>query len=428
MSRTVKIAIIGAGNRGQAFAKLLAGRSDAEVVAVADPRDCQRKQVAGIARIPESGEFRDWSEITARPERIADAAIIAVQDGAHCEAACAFAARGYQLLLEKPMAPTWEECRRIVKTARDSQVGLTICHELRYTSYFRTIRSLIEAGAIGEIQTVQHFEAVGYWHQAHSYVRGNWRNEKFASFMLLAKSCHDIDIMSFLIGRPCLKVNSFGQLSHFRRECAPPGSSERCLDCPAAIEASCPYSARKIYLRDRAALGDFDWPVNIITDDLTLAGVERALREGPYGRCVYRCDNNVVDHQVVNLEFEGGTTASFTMTAFTRQGGRRETRICGTDGELVGDGETIRVYRFLDDSCRVVETARNSTGDISDGHGGGDGGIVSAWVRSLNGSDPKAIVTGPEATLESHRIVFAAETSRRTGRVVELKDCEDFTL
>ncbi len=418
MSSNLSIVIIGAGNRGQTFCRLLCAKENVTVAAVAEPRDFQRSLIAAQAGIPEERQFRDYRELLALPERVADAAVIATGDALHCEIACALAGRGYHLLLEKPMAPTFAQCRKIAECAAANQVSLSVCHVLRYTRYTQAIKKVIDSGELGEIVNLEHFEAVVYWHQAHSYVRGNWRNEKLSSFMLLAKSCHDIDLISYWIGRKCLRASSFGSRSLFREERAPQGSAPRCLDCAPGVEGSCPYSACKIYLRDRAALGDFDWPVNIITDDLTVDGVIRALREGPYGRCVYHCDNDVVDHQTVNLEFDGGATAHFTMSAFTHRGGRRKTRICGTLGELIGDGDTLTVHRFLDDSSRTIETSTTGSVDINDGHGGGDYGIVDAWIASLGGGRPT--ISGPSATLESHRIVFAAEESRRTGRVVEL--------
>ena len=419
MTSELSVIIIGAGNRGQTFCRLLCAKKNVTITAVAEPRDFQRNLVAKMAGIPAERQFRDYRELLMLPMRIADAAVIATGDALHCEIACALAERGYHLLLEKPMAPTFAECRKIAECTAVHRINLTVCHVLRYTRYTQAIKNIIDSGELGEIMNLEHFESVVYWHQAHSYVRGNWRNEKSSSNMLLAKSCHDIDLISYWINRKCMQVSSFGRLSLFRSECAPAGSALRCLDCDAALEAQCPYSACKIYLRDRALLGNFDWPVNIITDDLTIDGVMRALQEGPYGRCVYHCDNDVVDHQTVNLEFDGGATALFTMSAFTHHGSLRKTRICGTLGEIIGDGETLSIHHFLDDSSRTIQTNSGSSGDINDGHGGGDYGIVDAWIAAL--SNGQMTISGTEETLESHRIVFAAEESRRTGKTVKLE-------
>ena len=422
MSSKLSIVIIGAGNRGQTFCRLLMNQADVTISAVAEVRDFQRKLIAEAAGVPAERQFRDYRELLELPEPVADAAVITTGDALHCEVACALAERGYHLLLEKPMAPTFAECRRIADCAAAHQVSLCVCHVLRYTRYTQAIKQIIDSGELGEIMNLEHFEAVVYWHQAHSYVRGNWRNEKLSSFMLLAKSCHDIDLICYWLGKKCLRVSSFGSLSHFRKEQSPRGSAPRCLDCPEEVEKSCPYSACKIYLRDRAEQGDFGWPVDIITDGRDVEAVRQALREGPYGRCVYHCDNDVVDHQTVNLEFEGGVTAHFTMSAFAHRNGLRQTRICGTRGELIGDGETLTVHRFLDDSVRTIEANPAGSVDITDGHGGGDYGLVEHWVASLrNGS---AMLTGAEQTLDSHRIVFAAEESRRTRKTVELESFE----
>ncbi len=421
MKSRLKIIIIGAGNRGTAYARLLhAHPSKPEIVAIADPRETHRRELGRLCQVPEERQFRDWREIAALPGRIADAAVIATPDKLHTLPAIKFAERGYHLLLEKPMAPTLEECEEIVSTAKRNNVTLCVCHVLRYSPFYRRMRSLIESGAVGEVVTIQHLESVVYWHQAHSYVRGNWRNEAESSFMLLAKSCHDVDILSYLIGRRCLQVSSFGSLRHFRSQCRPVGGTERCLDCPR--ETQCPYSAVKIYWRDRAAKGKFGWPVDIITTDLTENGVFEALRYGPYGRCVYACDNDVVDHQVVSFNFEGGVTADFTMTAFTSIEDTRRTTVCGTHGQIIGDGRIIKLYRYLDDSCEVIDIDQEASGTIDDGHGGGDGGVVNAFVDALTSGNSISIVSGADATIESHRIVFAAEKSRREKRTVNLEE------
>jgi predicted dehydrogenase len=234
--------------------------------------------------------------------------------------------------------------------------------------------------------------------------------------MLLAKSCHDIDWIRHIMGVKCKSVSSFGSLKHFRKEEKPEGAADRCLDCK--IEAECPYSAKKIYIKDRLEKGDSQWPVNVLTPDPTLEGVEKALREGPYGRCVYECDNDVVDHQVVNMLFEGNKTASFTMTAFSKSG-HRITRIFGTKGEIYGDGSKINHYDFLTDKTEEIQT-NASDSSILGGHGGGDYGIMDSFVSALSEDDASKIISGPDETLESHLIVFAAEESRKQNKLVNL--------
>ena len=267
--------------------------------------------------------YADWREVVARP-RFADAVIIATQDPLHAEPAIAFADLGYHILLEKPMAPNAADCRRIAAAAQANGVMFAVCHVLRYTTYTKKVKEIVTSGRLGEIVSLQHLEPVGFWHQAHSFVRGNWRSEHESSFMLLAKSCHDLDWIRHIMGKRCTQVSSFGSLLHFRAENRPVGAADRCLEC--AVETTCPYSAPRIYL-GRVRHGETGWPVNVLTPDLTEAGVTEALRSGPYGRCVYACDNDVVDHQVVNMQFEDGATASFTMTAFTRQRDRRDAHL-----------------------------------------------------------------------------------------------------
>jgi predicted dehydrogenase len=413
----VRLAIVGAGARGAIYAACAARHPDVDIVAVAEPRDEQRQRLAEAHGIAGRLAFRDWREMTALAP-LADAAIIATSDAEHLEPATALARRGYHLLLEKPMAPTADECRRIVAAARAAGVMISVCHVLRYTRYTELLKQLVDAGRVGHVASVSHLEPVGYWHQAHSFVRGNWRNTAESSPMLLAKSCHDLDWLRHVVGRPCLSVSSFGSLQHFRPERRPPAATERCLDCP--VERECPYSAVKIYL-DRLRAGVTHWPVDVLTSDLTEAGVTEALRAGPYGRCVYACDNDVVDHQVVIMEFEGGVTASFTMTGFTRQRDR-ETRVFGTRGELYGDGRHIEIYDFLTDEIETLDTGAASDGTPLSGHGGGDQGVVDNFLEALRAGDEGVLRTLCAETLESHLMVFAAERSRRERRVVELSE------
>jgi len=258
-------------------------------------------------------------------------------------------------------------------------------------------------------------EPVGYWHQAHSYVRGNWRNEALSSFMLLAKSCHDLDWIRYIMNAKCEAVSSFGALTHFREENAPADSSERCLDC--RCEAQCPYSAKKIY-HGFLEKGDTGWPVNVVVPNPNEENLTRALREGPYGRCVYRCDNDVVDHQVVNLQFEGQKTAVFTMTAFAEAAGRK-TRIFGTRGELESDDSGIKIFDFLSGETEEIDATPPEDAVLA-GHGGGDGRLMDAFVRALETNDPSHIRSSGPETLESHLMVFAAERARREKKVISL--------
>jgi predicted dehydrogenase len=413
--KPVRIIIAGAGGRGSGYAAYARQHPDLmQVVGVAEPREFYRTRMADAYGIPPENVFTDWREMISR-DKFSDAVIIATQDADHAEPAVAFAARKYNILLEKPMAPNETDCRRIVDAAVRNRIVFAVCHVLRYTQYTRKLKAMIDSGAIGEVVSIQHLEPVGFWHQAHSYVRGNWRNEKESSSMLLAKSCHDLDWLRHIMGAKCTAISSFGSLKHFRKEEQPEGAAGRCLDC--SVEAGCPYSAKKIYL-DKFDAGYRSWPVDVIAPGMTRDAVIEALRRGPYGRCVYACDNDVVDNQVVAMQFAGGKTAGFTMTAFTDFTGRK-TRIFGTRGQLTGDDSTIIHYDFLADKYETTGVGDLDT-SILGGHGGGDYGLMQHFVRALATNDPSHILSGPQETLETHLMVFAAERARRENRVITL--------
>jgi predicted dehydrogenase len=408
----VSLLIVGAGSRGATFAGWARRHPEAaRVVGVAEPRAAYRDRLGDEHGIPPERRFRDWREAAAAGP-LADAAVIATLDREHAEPALALAAQGYALLIEKPLAPTEEECERIAAAVDQAGVVAAVAHVMRYTPYTRRLKQLLDAGAVGEIVSIDHLEPVGFWHQAHSYVRGNWRREDETGPMLLAKCCHDLDWLSFLLEDRCTAVSSFGALTHLRPEQRPAGAGERCLDC--AIEADCAFSAKRLYL-GMAERGETGWPVEVLAWPPTVENVERALREGPYGRCVWACDNDVVDHQVVSLQYERGATASLTMTAFARMR-ERETRIFGTRGEVTGDGETIAVYDF-----RTERTTRHEVDPGASGHSGGDDGVMAAFVAAAAAGDPALLPTSPAETLASHRIAFAAEAARREQRVVALE-------
>lgn len=409
----VKLIVIGAGGRGSTYAEYAIHHpEEVQIVGVAEPRDQYRARFADRHNLPANHVFTDWRAVAEAPP-FADGVIIATQDVLHADPAVAFADLGYHILLEKPMAPTPAECRRIVAAAMRNDGLFAVCHVLRYTHYTQQLKALLDSGRIGEIVTLQHLEPVGFWHQAHSYVRGNWRNEGLASSMLLSKSCHDLDWIRYLMGRRCLQVSSFGNLRHFRAEEKPAGAADRCLDC--AVAATCSYSAPRFYgyLLEHGHSG---W-LYVLTPEPSPENITAALRTGPYGRCVYACDNDVVDHQVVNLLFDGGATASFTMTAFTRQRDR-ETRIFGTRGELYGDGRYLEIYDFLTDQTERIDTQAKRDGVMLSGHGGGDDGLMRRFVAAVANHDPSLILSGPEETLETHLMVFAAEAARHENRVV----------
>jgi predicted dehydrogenase len=413
MSEPVTLALVGAGNRGHVYAAWAAAHPDrARLVAVADPDPERRAGVAtaGVRELP------DWTGLLG--ERIADAVILATQDRLHAAPAIALAEAGYDLLVEKPLAPTEKECRRIVEAVTRAGVLFAVCHVMRYTPYTDLVKRVVDSGTLGEVMSVEHLEPVGWWHAAHSYVRGPWRSERLASPMLLAKSCHDLDWLGYVTGRRITKVSSFGSLGHFRADRRPAGAADRCLDC--SVEPDCPYSAPRLYLgtlRDQGLI----WPVSVVTGRTDEASVVEALRTGPYGRCVYACDNDVVDHQVLAMELSGGVTATFTMTAFSEQT-HRQTRIFGTHGCLTGDGETVTVTDFRRGGHREESSAAAGGSNAADGHGGGDAALMDAFVRALETGDPGHVRSGPADSLDGHLAVFAAERARHTGTVVTVPE------
>jgi len=410
------VAIIGAGSRGMhCYGAYLEQHPEmGRVVAVADPRGFYREETARRHGIAPENQFADWREMLARP-RLADAVIIATTDRLHTEPAVAAAARGYHILLEKPMAPTLEECERIALATKEAGVLLVVCHVLRYAPFYTRVREILDSGRLGGLVSIQHFEGVGWWHFAHSFVRGNFGNEARSSFSLLAKCCHDVDILRWWADRPCLQVSSFGGLNHFRPEFAPEGSTERCLDCPLADDR-CPYSAKAFYF-GRLREGRREWPLNMVVENAEEATLTEALRVGPYGRCVYRCDNDVADTQTVNFEFAGGLTASMTMSAFAPVG--RKVRIMGTQGYLEGDEQTLRILDFTTGAW--TEEDVNKLGvDLTGGHGGGDQVMMHNFLAALAGGSGADLGTGADVSLESHRMVFAAEQSRREGRTIKI--------
>jgi len=276
------------------------------------------------------------------------------------------------------------------------------------------MKKLLDDGVIGKLISIQHNENVAYWHQAHSFVRGNWRDSKESSPMILAKCCHDMDLMLWFAGADCVKIASFGSLAHFKKENAPEGSPNRCLDgCPA--EKKCPYYAPNIYLTENTS-----WPTSAISDDASLEARTRALMEGPYGRCVYKCDNDVVDHQVISAEFANQVTAAFTMCAFTNDC-TRTIKLMGTKGEIRGSMEKreIEVLDFLTGNKNIIQV-----GKAKSGHGGGDSGIMGAFIQNIRKGDISQGLTSAAISVQSHLMAFAAEKSRLENKVVDIKEFE----
>jgi predicted dehydrogenase len=408
---------LGYGMRGQIYSRYSTEHPDQlEIVAVAEPEESKRAFAKERHNLADDRIFDDWKKLTDLP-KMADFAMICTQDKMHLEPALACIEKGYNLLLEKPMAPTAEECRIITEAAEKKGVKVIVCHVLRFTPFWYKLKDIIDSGEVGDIMSIIHMENVGNLHQSHSYVRGNWHNSKDSAPMLLAKSCHDMDILQWLIGKECKKVQSFGSLTHFTKENQPEGAPDYCL-------AGCPHSDTCFYdpIRFYVNTPDNEWR-DVVADKVNPSDEEvyEALKRGPYGKCVYACNNDVVDHQVVNMEFEGGCTVSFTMNAFN-QGGRF-IRLFGTKAEVVADmdGGTIDIYSLATKEHNLIELNKIG-GTIFEGHGGGDTGIMVDAIKYFNNETPSKSICSLRTSYLNHLICFAAEDSRLNNTVINLDD------
>lgn len=405
--------MIGAGSRGTFTygPYALAHPEEVRVVAVAEPDGERRTRFAAQHDLPARRCFADWRDLLAAGQ-MAPAAICTLPDRLHLEAAVPALDAGYDVLLEKPMAVSPLDCLRIVEASERTDRLLMICHVLRYTPFFSTLHSIVESGRLGDIVAVEHRENVAFWHMAHSYVRGNWRRAETSAPMILTKCCHDLDVLAWnLAPRAVMRLHSFGSLVHFRPEHAPPGAPSHCIHgCPVADR--CPFFAPRVYLTE-----DTGWPASTIGTDLSYHARVQALSVGPYGRCVYQCDNDVVDHQVVTMEHAGGAVTTLIMQGHSDV----EERTMRYDGTRA----TLRA-RFRDDGAEITVCDHRSGAEEQipvspprwGGHGGGDGALMHAFVEAVR--DGRHALTGARASLESHLLAFAAEESRVSGAMVEM--------
>ncbi|MBQ6706991.1 MAG: Gfo/Idh/MocA family oxidoreductase [Clostridia bacterium] len=415
--------VIGAGSRGNAYAANMKKWPDKfQIVGVAEPIKARREKMRDMFSLSDDACYPGYQEILQQP-KMADIAIIATMDALHTEPALKAIELGYHLLLEKPVAPTPEECVAIAKAAEEKGVSVLVCHVLRYTPFYKTVKRLIMDGVLGDIQSVMAVEGVGNIHQSHSYVRGDWHREDETNPMLLAKCCHDLDIIQWLLDRPCKKVSSFGKLSYFTPENAPEGAPKRCFgsECPA--RESCPYSCDKVYLSEKSAVWMQRHAARGFTKEHnpTLPEIEEGLKNTNFGACVFHADNTVVDHQVVNMEFAGGVTASLTMNAFNEGG--RYIRVFGTKGELYANARDteITVYSFESGEKTVYSTVKTDE-SITGGHGSGDGGIVRELYEYLGGDYTGFTAADIDISVRNHLIGFAAEKARHEDTVENLDD------
>jgi predicted dehydrogenase len=431
MSRPLELVLIGAGQRGaRAYASYALQHPDeVRFVAVAEPDPIRRQRFADDHDLDDAQCFSSWQELTSRGQ-MGDAAIVTTQDQMHVAPTVAALDAGYNVLLEKPMAHTLAGCIELIQAAERNGRILQICHVLRYSPFWRTLHEVLDSGRLGDIITVEHRENVAYWHMAHSFVRGNWRNEAQSSPMILAKCCHDLDILVWNLPSRVKQLSSVGSLLHYRPESVGPEIPLRSTDgCP--IEPTCPFSAIGIYLEMRpfphyiaeAQAGNFDfespnvWPFTVLSPDVSRASRLDAIEHGPYGRCVYRCDNDVVDHQMVTMELESGTSVVLVMHGHSNEE-HRSMRYDGTRATLrarFGEHSEITVHDHATGAIENIPVAQKVSG-----HGGGDHNLMADFLAALRGEIPP--LTNARASLESHLLAFAAEEARHQHSVINMEE------
>ena len=407
--------IIGAGNRGLGYSYYASNNpKEMKVIGIAEPVKIRQNIFKTQHNLDDEKIFDSWEEVFERP-KFADFVIISTWDRLHYAPAMKALEIGYHVLLEKAIAQSWEECTDILAQAKKYNRIVGVCHVLRYAPYFMKMQEVIQSGEIGDIVSVQHLEPIGNVHFSHSFVRGNWRNEKESTPCLLSKSCHDLDIIYWLLGKKCKQVSSFGDLNYFTTENAPKGSTLMCTG-GCEVESTCPYSAKRIYYTKK------EWGVSYLIDlqPWDADKVLKAINEGPYGRCVFHCDNDVVDHQVVNMVFEDDITVAFSMEAHTSYGGRR-TRIMGTKGDIVGDSNNLVITDFTTRKSVTYKASELAADFSGGGHGGGDYRLVRDFLQAVYQDDASLLTSTIEDSMESHYIGFKAEESRNNGgKVINL--------
>lgn len=420
MKNPVEAIMIGAGNRGTFAYGAYAERHPDEIrfTAVAEPDSLRRERFARLHAIPHERQFVGWEQAVAAGQ-LAPAALNCTMDGEHHASTLALLHAGYAVLLEKPMAPTLAECNELVETAERLGRILQVCHVLRYTAFFSALYEIVRSGRLGRVITIDHRENVAYWHMAHSYVRGSWRNQANSGPMILTKCCHDLDILAWINGQTALRVSSAGSLSHYRAENAPPGAPLRCTDgCP--VEDACPWYAPRLYsARPSPVFTPPAWLTNPFTGASSPDERYEMLKTHPLGRCVYHCDNDAVDHQVAILEYPDGLTCTFTMHGHSDREGR-SLRWDGTRATLYGEftegGDEIRIHDHLSNAVEIIHPT-----PLEGGHGGGDSGLLADLVRTLRGESPSPHQTTARVSLESHRLAFAIEEARLQEKVVKIE-------
>ena len=393
----VRAIILGYGIRGRAYAEYAKTHPrEFEIAGLADP----------VAAFPADAAYptwKNWEEALAAGVD-ADAVIISLPDRLHHKACILALEKGYHVLLEKPIGCTWKECEDIKKAQIKAKRLVLTGYVLRFAPFYKKLREVIAYGSIGEITSVHHLAAISYGKAAHAYCRGNWSVESKGTGMLVNKCTHDFDLIEWWTkGKTCKKVTSFGSLFHWRPENAPEGAADRCQACPVTVRESCPFDAYKLYY-DRK---DLRYHFADESDDAILKMIETS----PYGRCVYACGNDSVDHQTVLMEYDGGLTIILEMESYSQQR-TRITHFYGTRGEIIADETKIEIKPFLGDSTTIIP-AQNGH------HGGGDREIMTEFVKLVKTASPDRYTKILGAALESHRIAFLAEESRYSGKTMD---------
>ncbi len=405
----VTAVLVGAGQRGHhAYGRWALDHPAAlRFVAVVDPDAKRRKRFASAHAIIDDLAVATFSEL---PEDAADTCFVAAPDQAHHALASAALEGGYHLYLEKPIAADPADCADLAIRARGTDLVTAVGHVLRTTPFFREVRRIVQSGRLGEVVTVEHRENVAAWHMAHSFVRGNWAVRAESTPMIVAKCCHDFDILRWVLDEDVTKLASFGSLYHFHPDLAPESAAARCIDCNVP---ACPFDARSVYLN----MANTGWPVHVITDDLSRSGRLAALESGPYGRCVYSAASDVVDHQVVAMELASGASATLTMHGHSPRE-ERTMRYDGTRATLRGRFGASQTIELLDHASGAVEEV--PIAQASGGHGGGDDGSIRRFLAAVRGQEePGSTIDG---ALEAHLVAFAAEESRETGSTIDVAE------
>lgn len=408
----MKLALIGAGQRGMIYANYAFSSGKAEISAVVEPHDERRSHAGEKLKVDSEYLFQD-AESFFKKGKCADALIIASMDRDHYQHVMTALDLGYDILLEKPISPDPKETLAIQKKAHETGRKIVVCHVLRYTNFYSEVKRIIESKSLGKIITIQHNENIGNFHIAHSFVRGNWRKKSDSSPIIMQKSSHDMDLLTWLVGSPTKRISSFGRLTHFKEENAPEGSSDRCYSC--SVSETCRFDAKKAYLPVRG-----NWPATVIGEDQSEEGLLEVLKSSPYGRCVYRVDNDVCDHQVTLLEFKNGVTATFNLSGFTNKMGRTFKIMC-EDGEIRGDDaqNVIEIIRFTSNMVDEVHKTVVHPAVMQGFHGGGDVALMEDFLSQMNHAY-EGSRSSIDESVESHLMASAAEYARIKGETVDL--------